>query len=150
MSTVPNEHTSATDVEHDDEGCTTCNPEPTFEPPACPTWCTGEHVGDDPAMELGIRECRSTPAYVPDYKRTAHGVDALRTFDRFSGRMLRDEGVVSLDDLEFTPKQARLLADLLVRAADLVDGSGRQCLGAPAHFEADCGRPGPHGPHPMR
>lgn len=68
VPTDPAEHPSstsirlATDVEHDDAGCTTCNPRWTPKLPPCPPWCTADHsnIGEEVDEINNIRAHTST------------------------------------------------------------------------------------------
>lgn len=92
-------------------------------PPACPAWCTGEHLSEESSAEF--RDCTSEEFFLPARINGATEagliqVDVVRTFNRMTGALLLP--TVQLEDYDLTPKYARLLARALVRAADLVDG----------------------------
>lgn len=88
-----------------------------FAPLPCPAWCLGDH-----SREHGepYQECESEDIFLPRADGTAVSVMAGRVFDRETGKK-RPE-VVRVEDLSFTPRNARRLAELLVQYADLIDG----------------------------
>jgi hypothetical protein len=90
-----------------------------FDPPACPSWCTGLHVGEQAVPE--IRECLSALIYLPDFKGYACVIQARRVFDRVTGMVVRPP-VLSVEDTDFTPAVARTVAAELLHAADLIEG----------------------------
>lgn len=94
-----------------------------IDPPACPAWCSGEHLSEKGAAEW--RDCTSEEVFLPARINgaTQEGViqvDVVRTFNRMTGAL--SAPTVQLEDYDLTPKYARALARALVRAADLIDG----------------------------
>jgi hypothetical protein len=87
-----------------------------FPLPTCPGWCTGVHRGDDGQF----RDCESEETFVPQLGDHVAGVVVGATFDRATGRFGPE--AVRLEDYEFSPRYARHLGRLLIRAADLLDG----------------------------
>ena len=92
------------------------------KPPACPAWCDGEHRSENDSIEF--RDCMSPdvliPARVSSTQITALQVNAIRTFDKTTGKLSRP--MVQLEDYDFTAREARDLAHELLRVADLIDG----------------------------
>lgn len=89
-----------------------------IEPPECPIWCNEEHAGEQVVPE--IRECTTDDVYIPDYKGHARSVQGVQIFDRLTGRVTRPP-VIRVEDLEFTPRQARVLARELESLVSMID-----------------------------
>ena len=50
---------------------------------------------------------------------------------------------------EAAPDLKVSMGDIFIRFIAWTGPPPALCHGAPAHFEADCGHPGPHGEHPL-
>lgn len=99
------------------EGVTPTPPESEWVefPARCAAWCTGKHVTDGQ-----FRDCESEEMFVPRHGDRVVCVNIGTTFNRATG--IGTPALVRLEDYSFTPQYARHLAQLLVRAADLLDG----------------------------
>lgn len=84
-------------------------------PTSCPTWCTRRHVDDGQ-----FRDCTSEEMFVPQADDKVTMVCVESTFNRATGLYTPEQ--VRVEDYLFNSKYARHLAQLLVRAADLIDG----------------------------
>ncbi|MEV6348582.1 hypothetical protein [Actinoplanes sp. NPDC051851] len=86
------------------------------QPPACPAWCNGTHPDDGQ-----FRDCSSEDTFVPQVgENGVVSVNVETTFNRATG--VRTAPKVRLEDYLLMPQYARHLGQLLIRAADLIDG----------------------------
>lgn len=89
------------------------------QPPACPTWCAGEHRGEE--VDDRFRDCESEEMFAPTLEGGGGSISVAlgTTFDRATGQQGRI--AVRLDDYQLTSQYARHLGRLLIRAADLME-----------------------------
>lgn len=120
MNTVPNDHTPATDVEHDDDGCTTCKPAIT-----CPDWCTLDHAEDDPRDDLALHQSDDHTDSVTRRLLDAHqlSVRVSRTDDLTAGQAGAPALTVHLDVELTTWEQAAELARTILDGFGYLHGA---------------------------